>query len=537
VSRFAFSHAPLDPAQLAASLADVAAGGFVSFEGWVRNENDGREVRRLDYEAFEELALKEGARIVEEAIARFGVRGARCVHRVGELGLGELAVWVGVASGHRAEAFAACRYIIDEVKHRVPIWKKEHYLDGDSGWVNCERCAEAAQHQHPGHRHGHAHEHAPGPAGERPAFDYSRQLALREVGAAGQRRLAAASVVVIGAGGLGCPVLSCLAGAGVGTLHVVDGDRVEASNLHRQPLYALADVGRPKAEVAVERLAAFNPDIRVQPHPVHLDAANAAQLLALGEVVVDCSDNFRSKFLVNDAAVLAGKPAVLASIHQYEGQLQVARPDAGGACLRCVWPEATRDGLVGNCAESGVLGPVPAVLGSLQAMEVLKLLLDLPGQLTDEVLLIDLLSLEQVRLKTRRAAECQGGRCARIRELSPGVPAAELELRLPLATAVAQGYRIIDIRPEAEIECAPLPVPQFEAWALERLLEHGPVALDRAQRYLVVCARGVRSRVAVEGLRAAGLGQVYSLAGGAVGQPAATRALASPPCSLHEADS
>jgi molybdopterin synthase catalytic subunit len=153
MSSFYFSRQPLDPAALAASLVDPAAGGYVSFEGWVRNENEGREVRRLDYEAFEELALKEGARIVAEAIDRFGVRGARCVHRIGELGLGDLAVWVGVASGHRAEAFDACRYIIDEVKHRVPIWKKEHYLDGDSGWVNCERCAEAAQ----DHRHHHHH--------------------------------------------------------------------------------------------------------------------------------------------------------------------------------------------------------------------------------------------------------------------------------------------------------------------------------------------------------------------------------------------
>jgi len=157
MSGFSFSHERIDPAALAAGLADVAAGGFVSFEGWVRNENEGREVRRLDYEAFEELALKEGARIVAEAIERFGIRGARCVHRLGELGLGEVAVWVGVASGHRAEAFAACRYIIDEVKHRLPIWKKEHYLDGDSGWVNCERCAEAAGHA--AHGHGHPHDH------------------------------------------------------------------------------------------------------------------------------------------------------------------------------------------------------------------------------------------------------------------------------------------------------------------------------------------------------------------------------------------
>lgn len=147
MSTFGFSREPLDPAALAAGLADHAAGGYASFEGWVRNENEGREVRRLDYQAFEELALKEGARIVAEAVERFGVRRACCVHRLGELGLGDVAVWVGVSSGHRAEAFAACRYIIDEVKHRVPIWKKEHYVDGDSGWVNCERCA-AAAHDH-----------------------------------------------------------------------------------------------------------------------------------------------------------------------------------------------------------------------------------------------------------------------------------------------------------------------------------------------------------------------------------------------------
>lgn len=150
MSAFAFSREPIDPAALAAGLADVGCGGYASFEGRVRNENEGRTVHRLDYQAFEELALKEGARIVAEAVERFGVRGARCVHRLGELGLGEVAVWVGVVSGHRAEAFAACRYIIDEVKHRVPIWKKEHYVDGDSGWVNCERCAETAQE----HAHG-----------------------------------------------------------------------------------------------------------------------------------------------------------------------------------------------------------------------------------------------------------------------------------------------------------------------------------------------------------------------------------------------
>lgn len=145
---FRFSHSPLDAIAARRELEDPACGGFVAFEGWVRNHNEGLEVRRLEYEAFEALAVKEGERIVNDAIRRFGVEHAACIHRVGELGIGDLAVWVGVSSRHRGEAFAACRYIIDEVKHRVPIWKKEHYVNGDSGWVNCERCAAEAEHDH-----------------------------------------------------------------------------------------------------------------------------------------------------------------------------------------------------------------------------------------------------------------------------------------------------------------------------------------------------------------------------------------------------
>jgi molybdopterin synthase catalytic subunit len=145
---FAFSQAPLTPDTYRAALADPAAGGYAAFEGWVRNHNEGHAVTRLEYEAFEALANAEGERIVAEAIARFGVTRAACVHRVGALTIGDLAVWVGVSSRHRAEAFAACRYIIDEVKHRLPIWKKEHYVNGDSGWVNCERCAHPQEHGH-----------------------------------------------------------------------------------------------------------------------------------------------------------------------------------------------------------------------------------------------------------------------------------------------------------------------------------------------------------------------------------------------------
>ena len=140
---FRFSRELIDPAALRRELQDWSCGGYCSFEGWVRNHNEGHEVTRLEYEAFEPLAIKEGERIISSAMERFGVRHAACAHRIGDLALGELAVWVGVSSPHRDAAFLACRSIIDEIKHRVPIWKKEHYRDGHSGWVNCERCVTA----------------------------------------------------------------------------------------------------------------------------------------------------------------------------------------------------------------------------------------------------------------------------------------------------------------------------------------------------------------------------------------------------------
>jgi molybdopterin synthase catalytic subunit len=149
--RFRFTQSAIDTDGARRELLDLGAGGYVSFEGWVRDLNEGLEVTRLEYEAFEELGLKEGERILAEALRRFPLKHALCIHRLGSLELSDMAVWVGVSSAHRSEAFDACRFIIDEVKHRLPIWKKEHYRSGDSGWVNCERCAAAP---------AHAHEHA-----------------------------------------------------------------------------------------------------------------------------------------------------------------------------------------------------------------------------------------------------------------------------------------------------------------------------------------------------------------------------------------
>ncbi len=148
---FRFTESAIETQSARRELQDFGSGGYVSFEGWVRDHNEGREVTRLEYEAFQELAVKEGDRIVAEALLRYPVKRALCIHRVGSLQVGDMAVWVGVSSEHRGEAFEACRFIIDEVKHRVPIWKKEHYRSGDSGWVNCERCAAEPHHSHAEH--------------------------------------------------------------------------------------------------------------------------------------------------------------------------------------------------------------------------------------------------------------------------------------------------------------------------------------------------------------------------------------------------
>lgn len=348
-------------------------------------------------------------------------------------------------------------------------------------------------------------------------YDYSRQTALSEVGLQGQERLRNAKVLVIGAGGLGVPVLSYLAGAGVGLLGVVDDDVLDASNLHRQTIYSFADVGNPKADLVAERLRALNPDIKIQVFRERLNARNAMNLLRDFDMVVDCTDNFSSKFAVNDAAVLAQKPAVLASVYQYEGQLQVYRPDIPGSpCLRGLWPEATEDGVVGNCQQSGVLGPVPGVFGNLQALEVLKIYLGLPGQLTSEVLLLDLLTFSTHRVKAPACHGCSKGHCSRIPPATVDIEAEEPDVHLDVVSlqdAVSAGYILMDIREDNELAAFPIDSNITYSHIPMHTLLSNP-ALDIGERYLLICATGKRSSAATRYLRLKGFNQVFSLRGG-----------------------
>lgn len=338
--------------------------------------------------------------------------------------------------------------------------------------------------------------------------DYSRQILLKEIGTAGQAILERARVLIVGLGGLGSPAMQYLAGAGVGCLGLIDADDLDASNLHRQPIYALADVGHPKAELARAAIARINPAVQVQVHAGRLDAGNALELIGGYDIVLDCSDNFRTKYLINDAAVLARKPAVFASVYQYEGQLQVYQPEPEYACLRCLWPDATADGVVGNCAEAGVLGPVPGAFGTLQALLTLKILLKLSGQLEGELLLMDFMNFSSAKIRAARRAECRAPACAHIHAITSEDAGIEIALE-SLAAAAAQGLDVIDIRTAEEVAAQPAAarhIPIAELLANPGLLPVGREAV-------LVCATGRRSMAAAQTLRKKGLA-VRSLAGG-----------------------
>ncbi|HEY4444247.1 MAG TPA: ThiF family adenylyltransferase [Steroidobacteraceae bacterium] len=338
--------------------------------------------------------------------------------------------------------------------------------------------------------------------------DYSRQTLLKEIGAQGQAALTRGRVLIVGAGGLGSPVLQYLAGAGVGRLGIVDADTLEASNLHRQPIFALADVGKRKVDLALAAVKRINPSVQVDVHAVRLDAGNALELIRGYDVAVDCSDNFRTKYLINDAAVLARRPAVFASVYQYEGQLQVYQPDERHACLRCLWPDAVADGVVGNCAEAGVIGPVPGTLGTMQALLTLKILLGMSGQLDGELLLLDFTNFSSLKIKAPRRAECRAPDCAHIREIAR--EDLEIEIALPsLADAARRGLEVIDIRTQEEVAARPSAARHI---AMPILLAN-PGLLSPGREFLLVCASGKRSLAAARELRKHGVA-VRSLAGG-----------------------
>ena len=234
---------------------------------------------------------------------------------------------------------------------------------------------------------------------------YSRHLLMPEVGMDGQRKLKGARIVVVGAGGLGSPVTIYLAAAGVGTIGIVDFDRVDQTNLQRQILYSTSDVGRSKLEAAADRLRALNPNVTVEAHETPLSSANALSILRAYDLVVDGTDNFPARYLINDACVLVGLPFVHGSVFRFEGQVAVfAAP--GGPCYRCLYPEPPPPGTLPPAAQTGLLGVLPGIVGTIQALETLKLLLGIGTSLVGRLLVFDALTMEFRTLRIRRNPSC-----------------------------------------------------------------------------------------------------------------------------------
>ncbi len=357
---------------------------------------------------------------------------------------------------------------------------------------------------------------------------YSRHLILPEVGLAGQKRIKATSVLCIGAGGLGSPIAMYLAAAGVGRLGLVDFDTVDFSNLQRQIIHGTDDVGRPKGESARETIRSINPNVEVTLHGVRLSSENAMDIIRQYDIVVDGTDNFPTRYLTNDACVLLKKPNVYGSIFRFEGQASVFAPHLGGPCYRCLYPEPPPPGMVPSCAEGGVLGVLPGIIGCIQATEILKLALGRGTSLINRLMLFNALDMKFREVKLRRDPKCPlCGDHPTIRELidyeqfcgiptepvNPGAHPDEVTVQ-DMKKALDQpalNIRVIDVREPDEFQIARVKGTQLVPLST---LPQKFTELDPNQQYYLHCKAGVRSMKALLFLREQGFKYLKSVKGG-----------------------
>jgi len=356
---------------------------------------------------------------------------------------------------------------------------------------------------------------------------YSRHLILPEVGMEGQQKLKAAKVLCVGTGGLGSPLALYLAAAGIGTLGLVDFDVVDSSNLQRQIIHSTKDVGRPKIQSATEKLTALNPFLNVEQHETMLTSANALEIISQYDVVADGTDNFPTRYLVNDACVLTGKPNAYGSIFRFEGQASVFATE-DGPCYRCLYPEPPPPGLVPSCAEGGVLGILPGLVGVIQATEVIKLILGKGEPLIGRLLLVNALDMKFRELKLRKNPECPVcgthptvTKLIDYQQFCGIVPDAKLG---PVQNGITQmsvkelkqrldqgdDLFILDVREPFEYQIAQIGGHLIPLGELQKRVGE----LDPAREVVVQCKSGGRSQRAAEFLAKNGFAKVHNLAGG-----------------------
>ena len=351
---------------------------------------------------------------------------------------------------------------------------------------------------------------------------YSRHLIMPEVGVAGQEKLKAAKVLLIGTGGLGAPVAMYLAAAGVGTIGLVDFDVVDVSNLQRQVIHGTKDIGKKKIDSAEETMRDINPLINIIKHEVALSSANALEILKDYDIIADGTDNFPTRFLINDACVLLNKPNVYASIFRFEGQATIFAAE-GGPCYRCLYPEPPPPGLVPSCAEGGVLGILPGVVGLLQATEVVKLILGAGEPLVGRLLLYDALAMKFRELKLRKNPECLCATgqvklidyeqfCGIPKQPEPPPMSAEISPKEVKALIDAkENFVLIDVREPHEFQIGRIPTSTLIPLGD---LPKKVAELDPSANYVLHCKMGGRSAKGCDVLRQAGFKNVRNMTGG-----------------------
>jgi molybdopterin/thiamine biosynthesis adenylyltransferase/rhodanese-related sulfurtransferase len=347
---------------------------------------------------------------------------------------------------------------------------------------------------------------------------YGRHLSLPGVGPAGQARLKSAKVAIVGLGGLGSPAALYLAAAGVGTLGLIDGDRIDLSNLQRQVLYGDADVGHRKVDVAAHRLKQMNPQLVVKSHAFALDSGNALSVLSDFDIVLDGTDNFPARYLINDATVMLGIPSVHGSVLRFEGRVALFGT-IDGPCYRCLYPEPPPPGVVQDCNDAGVLGVLPGLIGVLQATEVIKVICGFGETLAGRLLLIESLGLRFQTIRVPRNPGCPMCGTREITHLidydafcNPGVRSDVATVTATqLARMLESGAQLVDVREQWEWEIGRLPGARLIPLAdLEGQLS----SLDRNREVVVYCHHGTRSMFAARQLLAAGFARVSNLEGG-----------------------
>ncbi len=346
---------------------------------------------------------------------------------------------------------------------------------------------------------------------------YHRQIILPEIGVSGQKKLSESKVLVVGAGGLGCPVLQYITAAGIGTIGIIDFDVVETSNLHRQILYGESAVGKNKAIAAKERLADLNPDITINAYPQKLDTKNAISLFSQYDIIVDGTDNFSTRYLINDAVVLTNKPLVYGAIFKFEGQVAVFNYQ-NGPSYRCLFPNPPKAGSVPSCADIGVLGVLPGIIGSMQANEVMKIILGLGTVLSGELLTYDTLTNQFSKFSIGRVAS----EIAKVIETKDSFESIDYDLFCGI-TAITEitakdafsikKAQFIDVREDHEQpkikSLNPLSIPLGK-------LEQQLSSIDHQKETIVFCQSGIRSKKALEMLLEKGFKNASHIKGGAL---------------------